>query len=66
MTRIDPETIDRVIFVHYLELALAMYDNTAELNYDNIEPLLKHKAPWERDAILAFLGSLDNSPRFKP
>lgn len=58
---IDP---DLIIFVHYLELALAAYDNDAKYNWKGIEPYLKNKAPYEIEAIKAFIQSLDNNERY--
>ena len=55
---------DLIIFVHYLELALAAYDNDTKYNWSKIEPYLEGKYPHEIEAIKAFIQSLDNNERY--
>lgn len=55
---------DIIIFVYYLELALAAYDNDSKYNWPEIEPYLKGKEPHEIEAIRAFVQSLDNNERY--
>ena len=55
---------DLIIFVHYMELALAAYDNDFKYNWVAIEPYIKNKEPYEIEAIRAFVQSLDNNERY--
>jgi len=55
---------DLIIFVHYMELALAAYDNDYKYNWKGIEPYLRNKEPYEIEAIKAFVQSLDNNERY--
>ena len=55
---------DLIIFVHYMELALAAYDNDSKYNWVAIEPYIKNKEPYKIEAIRAFVQSLDNNERY--
>ena len=55
---------DLIIFVNYLALALAAYDNDPKYNWKGIEPYLKNHEPYEYEAIKAFVQFLDNNERY--